>query len=224
MDHFAELYSKKLGMKKSILQKTLWGDFYLSMKDKKIYKKPRGNLQPMFVQFVLNNIWEVYNSALQAYVLYSLLLFRSILSSSTFNVILYSSLLLFHHRDKPKIDKIVSALKLTVAPRDLASRDNKQVMQGTLLFLLSPFSSAPHSPNIVAIMQAWLPLSDTILSMVVEKLPDPITAQQIRIEHLFVKQPAAGEELVRFTFSFEFFLFRFFCIFFLLSFSPLGII
>jgi hypothetical protein len=70
VDHFADLYSKKLGMKKSILQKTLWGEFYLSMKDKKIYKKPRGNLQPMFVHFVLNNIWEVYNSALQGYVSY----------------------------------------------------------------------------------------------------------------------------------------------------------
>lgn len=38
-------------------------------------------------------------------------------------------------------------------------------------------------------MQAWLPLSETILSMVIEVLPDPIAAQQARIPHLFAKHP-----------------------------------
>lgn len=40
-------------------------------------------------------------------------------------------------RDKEKIDKIVSTLNLKVNPRDLASRDNKQVMQGTFFILSS---------------------------------------------------------------------------------------
>ncbi len=47
------------------------------------------------------------------------------------------------------------------------------------------------------IMQAWLPLSETILSMVVELLPDPKTAQQIRIPHLFTKHTNAAIVLLR---------------------------
>ena len=34
--HFAELFSKKLGMSASALKKTLWGDFYLETKTKRI--------------------------------------------------------------------------------------------------------------------------------------------------------------------------------------------
>eukprot|EP01114_Cavostelium_apophysatum_P018773 TRINITY_DN5886_c0_g1_i1.p1 TRINITY_DN5886_c0_g1~~TRINITY_DN5886_c0_g1_i1.p1 ORF type:complete len:1020 (-),score=286.89 TRINITY_DN5886_c0_g1_i1:4-3063(-) len=61
---FVDLYSKKLGMKKEILQKTLWGEFYFNAKTKRIHTKNYNDrMVPMFVQFVLNNIWEVYNAA-----------------------------------------------------------------------------------------------------------------------------------------------------------------
>jgi ribosome assembly protein 1 len=63
LHHFSDLYVKKLGVKKEILEKTLWGDFYFHMKNKKVYPKNiGGKMSPMFVQFVLNNIWDVYNT------------------------------------------------------------------------------------------------------------------------------------------------------------------
>jgi len=36
--HFADLYEAKLGFKVEILRKTLWGDFYLDSKTKRIKK------------------------------------------------------------------------------------------------------------------------------------------------------------------------------------------
>lgn len=62
---FAGLYEKKLGIKQSILEKVLWGDFYLDPKTKRVLgsKHLKGrNLKPMFVQLVLDNIWAVYEA------------------------------------------------------------------------------------------------------------------------------------------------------------------
>lgn len=62
---FASLYEKKLGIKRSVLEKVLWGDFYLDPKTKRILssKHLKGRpLKPMFVQLVLDNIWAVYES------------------------------------------------------------------------------------------------------------------------------------------------------------------
>lgn len=36
ISHFAELYSKKLGISADLLKKTLWGDYYLDAKNKRI--------------------------------------------------------------------------------------------------------------------------------------------------------------------------------------------
>lgn len=62
---FARLYEKKLGLKRSVLEKVLWGDFYLDPKTKRILssKHLKGrSLKPMFVQLVLDNIWAVYEA------------------------------------------------------------------------------------------------------------------------------------------------------------------
>ncbi|PGH03246.1 hypothetical protein AJ79_07441 [Helicocarpus griseus UAMH5409] len=62
---FAGLYEKKLGFKRSLLEKVLWGDFYLDPKTKRVLgqKHLKGrNLKPMFVQLVLDTIWAVYNA------------------------------------------------------------------------------------------------------------------------------------------------------------------
>lgn len=62
---FAGLYEKKLGIKRSILEKVLWGDYYLDPKTKRVLgsKHLKGrNLKPMFVQLVLENIWAVYEA------------------------------------------------------------------------------------------------------------------------------------------------------------------
>ena len=38
VDQFADIYGKKLGMNVDGLRKTLWGDFYLNTKTKRIMK------------------------------------------------------------------------------------------------------------------------------------------------------------------------------------------
>ncbi|EEQ89953.2 elongation factor 2 [Blastomyces dermatitidis ER-3] len=62
---FAGLYEKKLGFKRSLLEKVLWGDFYLDPKSKRVIgqKHLKGrHLKPLFVQLVLETIWAVYNA------------------------------------------------------------------------------------------------------------------------------------------------------------------
>ncbi|KAF8349218.1 translation elongation factor 2 [Amanita rubescens] len=59
------LYAAKMGMKEANLRKVIWGDFFLDPKTKKIisYKHLRGRaLKPLFVQFVLDNLWAVYDA------------------------------------------------------------------------------------------------------------------------------------------------------------------
>ncbi|KAG1172934.1 hypothetical protein G6F70_008491 [Rhizopus microsporus] len=65
IQQFASFYTKKLGFKEQVLQKCLWGEYYFDAKAKRVIrpKHLKGrNLKPMFVQFVLDNIWAVYNS------------------------------------------------------------------------------------------------------------------------------------------------------------------
>lgn len=62
---FASLYEKKLGIKRTAMERVLWGDFYLDPKTKKILaqKHLKGrHLKPMFVQLVLEQIWAVYQA------------------------------------------------------------------------------------------------------------------------------------------------------------------
>ncbi|KAF2026893.1 P-loop containing nucleoside triphosphate hydrolase protein [Setomelanomma holmii] len=62
---FAGLYERKLGIKRSVLEKVLWGDFYLDPKTKRVLssKHLKGrHLKPMFVQLVLENIWAIYEA------------------------------------------------------------------------------------------------------------------------------------------------------------------
>jgi ribosome assembly protein 1 len=64
---FARLYADKLGIKERNLRRVLWGDWYLDPKTKRVVgrKKLAGrNLKPMFVQFVLENVWRVYDTVL----------------------------------------------------------------------------------------------------------------------------------------------------------------
>lgn len=62
---FASLYEKKLGIKRNIMEKVLWGDFYLDPKTRKVLgrKHLKGrNLKPMFVQLVLEQVWAIYQA------------------------------------------------------------------------------------------------------------------------------------------------------------------
>ena len=50
-------------MNATILKKTLWGDFYLNTKTRRIYKGAQSKgKKPLFVQFVLDNLWAVYDA------------------------------------------------------------------------------------------------------------------------------------------------------------------
>ncbi|OBZ82122.1 Ribosome assembly protein 1 [Choanephora cucurbitarum] len=65
VQQFASLYANKLGFKEEVLQKCLWGEYYFDPKAKRVIlpKHLKGrNLKPMFVQFVLENIWAVYTN------------------------------------------------------------------------------------------------------------------------------------------------------------------
>ena len=68
IEKFAELYSTKLGISKRILLKTLWGDYFLNMKAKKIFKGAfsKGK-KPLFVQFILDQLWVLYEAVLSKY-------------------------------------------------------------------------------------------------------------------------------------------------------------
>jgi ribosome assembly protein 1 len=62
---FASLYERKLGIKRAVLEKVLWGDYYLDPKSKRVLssKHLKGrHLKPMFVQLVLENVWAVYEA------------------------------------------------------------------------------------------------------------------------------------------------------------------
>ena len=64
---FAQIFAAKLGIKEANFKRILWGDFYLDPKTKKVisHKHLRGrSLKPLFVQFVLENIWAVYDAVL----------------------------------------------------------------------------------------------------------------------------------------------------------------
>ena len=63
IDDFARMYSSKLGINEGILKKTLWGDYYLHAKSKRILGGAQAKAKkPLFVQFVLENLWAVYDA------------------------------------------------------------------------------------------------------------------------------------------------------------------
>lgn len=67
LNEFAALFSKKFGLSEKVLMKSLWGEYYLHAKSKRISKrKPSslksGEAKPMFVQFILYNLHSVYDA------------------------------------------------------------------------------------------------------------------------------------------------------------------
>lgn len=59
---FAAMYAKRLEMKREDLEQVLWGDFYYNSKKKEAMPGAQEKAKkPMFVQFVLENIWSLYD-------------------------------------------------------------------------------------------------------------------------------------------------------------------
>lgn len=67
VSQFAQIHAARLGIREGNLRKVLWGDFYLDPKTKRVLNRKhlgKRSLKPMFVQFVLENLWAVYDSVL----------------------------------------------------------------------------------------------------------------------------------------------------------------
>lgn len=59
---FATMYADKLGISSDLLDTVLWGDYYYSPKQKYFVKGAQEKAKkPMFVQFILENIWNLYD-------------------------------------------------------------------------------------------------------------------------------------------------------------------
>ncbi|XP_062295656.1 elongation factor-like GTPase 1 [Scomber scombrus] len=98
IQQFAHIYSQKMGIKAEVLLKTLWGDFYLNAKAKRIMKGAQAKgKKPLFVQLVLDNIWSLYDAVVT-------------------------------RRDKEKVDKMVSSLGVKVMARDSRHSDPKVLL------------------------------------------------------------------------------------------------
>ncbi|KAK6200093.1 translation elongation factor 2/ribosome biogenesis protein RIA1 [Scheffersomyces amazonensis] len=99
---FARIYAAKLGFSHNVLTKTLWGDFYLDMKNKKIIpgKKlttKQNNLKPLFVSLILDQIWAVYENCII-------------------------------ERNQEKLEKIIEKLGAKISARELKSKDYKNLL------------------------------------------------------------------------------------------------
>jgi len=102
LETFAYIYAKKLNFNPGVLRKTLWGDYYINVKEKKILKGAYAKgKKPLFVQLVLDNIWALYQTVLV-------------------------------DKDKTKLEKMVSTLGLKVSARDMKSADLKQLLQAVM--------------------------------------------------------------------------------------------
>lgn len=67
ISRFAQLYAAKLGMSEANLNRCLWGDWFLDPKTKRVINRKKmeasgKKLKPLFVQFILENIWAVYDA------------------------------------------------------------------------------------------------------------------------------------------------------------------
>ena len=103
---FAEFYASKLGASAAVLEKALWGPRYFNPKTKMITgKKGVGGgskARPMFVQFVLEPLWQVYQVALDG------------------------------EGDKGVLEKVIKSFNLSVPARELQNKDPKVVLQSVM--------------------------------------------------------------------------------------------
>ncbi|KAJ5713078.1 uncharacterized protein N7483_010259 [Penicillium malachiteum] len=114
---FAAIYEKKLGIKRTVLEKVLWGDFYLDPKTKRVLgqKHLKGRaLKPMFVQLVLDSIWAAYEATTGGGK---------------------------GKGDPVLLEKITKSLNITIPPYVLRSRDPRNIMS-TLFSAWLPLSTA----------------------------------------------------------------------------------
>lgn len=103
---FAEFYASKLGASSTALQKALWGPRFFNPKTKMIVGKKgvggASKARPMFVQFVLEPLWQVYQAALEP------------------------------DGEKGMLEKVIKSFNLAVPSRELQHKDPKVVLQAVM--------------------------------------------------------------------------------------------
>ncbi|GAV55577.1 hypothetical protein ZYGR_0AV02090 [Zygosaccharomyces rouxii] len=134
ISQMAKFYEQKLGAKRDNLQKVLWGDFYMDPKTKKI----------------------INNKGLKGRSLKPL--FVSLILDNIWKI--YENVTI--SKNLEVIEKITKTLGINVLPRDLSSKDDKQLLR--------------------KIMSQWLPVSTATLLTVIEKLPSPLQSQADRLD------------------------------------------
>ncbi|XP_063948005.1 ribosome assembly protein 1 isoform X2 [Daucus carota subsp. sativus] len=153
---FAEFCADKLNSKNpnplhkvnpATVNKALWGPRYYNPKTMMFVGKKGiagiSNAQPLFVQWVLEPIWQLYKACLEP------------------------------DGDIAILQKVIRNFGLKGLEHELKNKDPKSKLQ--------------------AVMCHWLPLSDAILSMVVNCMPDPIQAQSFRVSRLLPKREVLDE-------------------------------
>ncbi|ODQ61879.1 hypothetical protein WICANDRAFT_27579 [Wickerhamomyces anomalus NRRL Y-366-8] len=138
---FARFYEARLGTKRENLQKVLWGDFYLDPKTKKI----------------------ISHKGLKGRTLKPL--FVSLILDNIWKI--YENILI--EKNVEVLEKIIKTLNIKILPRDLRSKDNKNLLN--------------------QVMGQWLPVSSAVLLTVTEKLPSPLFSQEERIPTILESAP-----------------------------------
>ncbi|CAI4050027.1 hypothetical protein N7582_004812 [Saccharomyces uvarum] len=140
----AKFYEQKLGAKRENLQKVLWGDFYMDPKTKKI----------------------INSKGLKGRSLTPL--FTSLILENIWKI--YQNVII--SRDSNMVEKIAKTLNIKLLPRDLRSKDDKQLLR--------------------TIMGQWLPVSTAVLLTVIEKLPSPLESQTDRLDTILASEADAA--------------------------------
>uniref|UniRef100_A0A0C9R9I6 EFTUD1_0 protein n=1 Tax=Fopius arisanus TaxID=64838 RepID=A0A0C9R9I6_9HYME len=99
ISNFAKIFSEKLGFNEKILLKTLWGDYYLNMKAKRIFKGAQEKAKkPLFVSLILENLWMLYD-------------------------------IVTVRKDKERMISMIEKLNIALTTRDLKATDVKTQLQ-----------------------------------------------------------------------------------------------
>lgn len=145
ISQMAKFYEQKLGAKRENLQKVLWGDFYLDPKTKKIINQKGLKNRPLKPLFVSLILENIWK------------IYENVITSKNVEV----------------IEKITKTLDINVLPRDLRSKDDKQLLR--------------------KIMGQWLPVSTAVLLTVIEKLPSPLDSQGERLDTIISGAPGVQQ-------------------------------
>ncbi|KAL6637528.1 hypothetical protein ACP70R_025100 [Stipagrostis hirtigluma subsp. patula] len=105
LQQFANLYAKRAGVNASALLRGLWGPRYYDKETKRVVGKKAmktADPQPMFVEFVLKNVWMMYQ------------------------------LVLKEGGESEKVKRFIENFKLEIPKRELQNKDSKVVLQSVM--------------------------------------------------------------------------------------------